>query len=95
MYPAHPDVSNLPAIFIYDSHPGGVGISGTAYDRLDDLFSAPLKSIEDCGCESGCPSCIQSPKCGNNNEPLDKAGATFLLRTRVIQKVKREPAGSR
>ncbi|MBI2843535.1 MAG: DEAD/DEAH box helicase [Armatimonadetes bacterium] len=79
-HPAHPDVSNLPAIFIYDGHPGGVGISQTAYGRLDEVLEAALKAIEDCACESGCPSCVQSPKCGNNNQPLDKAGAAFLLR---------------
>jgi DEAD/DEAH box helicase domain-containing protein len=94
-HPAHPDVSNLPAIFIYDAHPGGVGISETAYDRLDDLFSATLKAIEDCGCESGCPSCVQSPKCGNNNEPLDKAGAAFLLRELVRPKAVQKESGSR
>lgn len=79
-HPGHPDVDNLPAIFVYDAHPGGVGISETAYDRLQDVLEATLKAIDDCPCESGCPSCIQSPKCGNNNEPLDKAGAAFLLR---------------
>lgn len=79
-HPAHPDVSNLPAVFIYDAHPGGVGISETAYDRLEELLAATLKAIEDCKCEDGCPSCVQSPKCGNNNDPLDKSGAAFLLR---------------
>lgn len=79
-HPEHPDLGNLPAIFIYDAHPGGVGISETAYERLNELLEATLKAIEDCSCESGCPSCVQSPKCGNNNEPLDKDGAAFLLR---------------
>jgi DEAD/DEAH box helicase domain-containing protein len=79
-HPSHPDTNNLPAIFIYDAHPGGVGISETAYDRLDEVIEATLKAIEDCKCEDGCPSCVQSPKCGNNNEPLDKGGAAFLLR---------------
>jgi DEAD/DEAH box helicase domain-containing protein len=78
--PAHPDVSNLPTIFIYDAHPGGVGIAETAYDRLEDLLETTLKAIEDCPCDDGCPSCVHSPKCGNNNEPLDKDGAAFLLR---------------
>lgn len=79
-HPSHPDVSNLPAIFIYDAHPGGVGISETAYYRLDEVLATTLQAIEDCKCEDGCPSCVQSPKCGNNNEPLDKQGAAFLLR---------------
>lgn len=79
-HPSHPDVQDLPAIFIYDAHPGGVGIAETAYDQMEELLETTLKTIEDCACEDGCPSCVQSPKCGNNNEPLDKAGAAFLLR---------------
>ena len=79
-HPSHPDTENLAAIFIYDGHAGGVGLSRAAYDSLDDLLNATLKAIEDCPCEDGCPSCVQSPKCGNNNEPLDKAGAVYLLR---------------
>ncbi len=78
--PAHSDAQKLAAIFIYDAHPGGVGIAQTAYERLEEVFEATLKTIEDCTCTDGCPSCVQSPKCGNNNEPLDKAGAAFLLR---------------
>lgn len=85
-HPAHPDTDNLPAIFIYDAHPGGVGISETAYDKADEVFSTTLRVIEDCQCEDGCPSCVQSPKCGNNNEPLDKAGAAFLLRELMARK---------
>lgn len=72
--------TGLPTIFIYDGYPGGVGIAATAYDKLQQLLEATLKVIEDCPCEEGCPSCVQSPKCGNNNEPLDKNGAAFLLR---------------
>ena len=79
-HPEHPDVDGLAVIFIYDGYPGGVGLARTAYDCAEDLLSATLKAIEDCGCEDGCPSCVQSPKCGNNNEPLDKAGAVFMLR---------------
>jgi len=78
--PEHPDTDNHAAIFIYDGHRGGVGLSRTAYETYQDLLTATLKTIEDCECEDGCPSCIQSPKCGNNNEPLDKAGAVYLLR---------------
>lgn len=79
-HPAHPDTDRRAAIFIYDGHDGGVGLARAAYDLLLDLLAATLKTIEDCGCEDGCPSCVQSPKCGNNNEPLDKAGAALLLR---------------
>jgi DEAD/DEAH box helicase domain-containing protein len=79
-HPEHPDTDGLAAIFIYDGHEGGVGLARTAYDGLEELLEATLQAIEGCACEDGCPSCIQSPKCGNNNEPLDKAGALFLLR---------------
>jgi DEAD/DEAH box helicase domain-containing protein len=78
--PMHPSTGSLPTIFIYDGYPGGVGIAATAYDKLQQLLEATLRTIEDCPCEEGCPSCVQSPKCGNNNEPLDKNGAAFLLK---------------
>lgn len=79
-HPQHPDTDGMAAIFIYDGYPGGVGLARAAYDQITDLFTATLTAIEDCECDEGCPSCVQSPKCGNNNEPLDKAGAVFLLR---------------
>ncbi|MBI2706256.1 MAG: DEAD/DEAH box helicase [Actinobacteria bacterium] len=70
-----------PTIAIYDGHPGGAGIAELGYDAADDLLRATLDVIDSCRCASGCPSCVQSPKCGNGNDPLDKAGATALLRT--------------
>lgn len=79
-HPDHPDAGGCAAIFICDGHEGGVGLARAAYDSFAELLSATLETIESCGCDDGCPSCIQSPKCGNNNEPLDKAGAAFLLR---------------
>jgi len=78
-YPLYPDFG-APAIFIYEGHPGGVGITDTGYAMLDEWFAATLRTIETCPCEAGCPSCIQSPKCGNLNEPLDKRAAVVLLR---------------
>jgi DEAD/DEAH box helicase domain-containing protein len=78
-YPLHPQTQG-PAIFIYDGYPGGVGIMEKGYALLDTLMTATLEVIEACPCESGCPSCIQSPKCGNLNEPLDKRAAVMLLR---------------
>ena len=66
-------------IFIYDGIPGGVGIAERGYDILRDLWQATLDMLKECPCEEGCPSCVQSPKCGNNNEPLDKRGAGMLL----------------
>ncbi|MCH8883067.1 MAG: DUF1998 domain-containing protein [SAR324 cluster bacterium] len=76
--PIHPDTGK-PQVFIHDGHPGGVGISEHGYDIIEELWGATLEVIRDCPCESGCPGCIQSPKCGNNNQPLDKAVARLLL----------------
>jgi DEAD/DEAH box helicase domain-containing protein len=68
-----------PTIFIYDGHPGGVGITRAGFERFESLVDDALRLISECPCESGCPSCVQSPKCGNLNEPLSKAGAIELL----------------
>lgn len=68
-----------PTIFVYDGHPGGAGFAERGYDSLRVWLRATLEAIEACGCEAGCPSCVQSPKCGNRNNPLDKAGAVTLL----------------
>jgi len=70
-----------PTIFIYDGHPGGVGITLRGYERFERLLGDAERLIGECPCESGCPSCVQSPKCGNLNEPLHKAGALELMRT--------------
>ena len=77
--PNHPDTGR-PQIFIYDAFPGGVGIAEKGFDILEELWRATLSAIEECPCEAGCPSCIQSPRCGNNNEPLDKEAAVVILR---------------
>jgi DEAD/DEAH box helicase domain-containing protein len=76
---AHPQTGG-PTIFIYDGHPGGVGITRRGYDEFDRLVADARRLIGECPCQSGCPSCVQSPKCGNLNEPLSKAGALELLR---------------
>ncbi len=68
-----------PAIFIYDGHPGGAGIAELGYDAGHRHLAATLETLLRCPCATGCPSCVQSPKCGNLNEPLDKAGAVALL----------------
>jgi DEAD/DEAH box helicase domain-containing protein len=68
------------AVFIYDGHPGGVGIAARGFEDLPDLLSRVQTLIEACPCETGCPSCTHSPKCGNGNRPLDKAGAAHSLR---------------
>ncbi len=67
-------------IFIYDGHPGGVGITLRGYQRFERLLDDAERLIAECPCESGCPSCVQSPKCGNLNEPLHKEGALELMR---------------
>ncbi len=74
----HPQTGG-PTIFVYDGHPGGVGITHTAFARFEELCEDALRLIVGCGCADGCPSCVQSPKCGNLNEPLSKAGARLLL----------------
>ena len=66
-------------IFIYDGHPGGVGITLRGYEQFERLLGDAERLIAECPCESGCPSCVQSPKCGNLNEPLHKAGALELM----------------
>jgi DEAD/DEAH box helicase domain-containing protein len=74
----HPQTGSA-TIFIYDGHPGGIGIARTAFARFEELCRDAQRLIGECPCESGCPSCVQSPKCGNLNEPLSKAGALALL----------------
>jgi DEAD/DEAH box helicase domain-containing protein len=76
---AHPQTGG-PTIFIYDGHPGGVGITRRGYHEFERLIADARRLIGECPCESGCPSCVQSPKCGNLNEPLSKRGALELLR---------------
>ncbi|GAA3108989.1 helicase [Streptosporangium carneum] len=74
----HPDTGLL-TVFVYDGHEGGAGFAERGYARALDWLTATREAIASCECERGCPSCIQSPKCGNGNEPLDKTGALRLL----------------
>lgn len=71
--------TDAPAIFVYDGHPGGIGITRKGTASFEELVAASHKLISDCPCDDGCPSCIQSPKCGNLNEPLSKWGAINIL----------------
>lgn len=71
----------LPTIFIYDGYQGGAGIAELGYESADRHLAATLGVLESCPCADGCPSCVQSPKCGNGNQPLDKHGAIALLQT--------------
>jgi DEAD/DEAH box helicase domain-containing protein len=75
---AHPQTGG-PTIFIYDGHPGGIGITRRGFDEFERLVDDARRLIGECPCASGCPSCVQSPKCGNLNEPLSKRGALQLL----------------
>ncbi len=75
----HPDTGEL-TVFVYDGHPGGAGFAERGYAGLLAWLTATRDVIAECRCESGCPSCVQSPKCGNGNNPLDKEGAVRLLR---------------
>ncbi len=81
---AHPQTGG-PTIFIYDGHPGGVGITRQGFSRFERLVSDAQRLIGECACKDGCPSCVQSPKCGNLNEPLSKRGAFELLRRMALR----------
>jgi DEAD/DEAH box helicase domain-containing protein len=74
----HPDTGLL-TVFVHDGHPGGAGFAERGYTTAREWLTATRATITACECISGCPSCIQSPKCGNGNDPLDKAGAVLLL----------------
>jgi DEAD/DEAH box helicase domain-containing protein len=74
----HPD-TGAATIVVYDGHPGGAGFAERGFAVLRSWLQATRATVASCECESGCPSCVQSPKCGNGNEPLDKAGAVRVL----------------
>lgn len=69
-----------PVIFVYDGHEGGIGLTRRAFDVADEWLRTALAIITECGCDSGCPACVQDPQCGSGNQPLDKEGAEFILR---------------
>jgi DEAD/DEAH box helicase domain-containing protein len=83
--PQHPDTGEG-QVFIYDGFPGGVGLAEKGFELLRELWQATYEMVQECPCEAGCPSCVQSPKCGNNNEPLDKAAAVLIL-AELLRKV--------
>ncbi|WP_312858432.1 DEAD/DEAH box helicase [Pseudonocardia pini] len=74
----HPDTGS-PTVFVHDGHPGGAGLAERGHAVLERWLWATRSAIRDCACRTGCPSCVQSPKCGNGNVPLDKAGAVAVL----------------
>jgi DEAD/DEAH box helicase domain-containing protein len=71
--------TEAPTVFVYDGHPGGAGFAERAYATAAEWLRATREAISSCGCESGCPSCVQSPKCGNGNNPLNKEDAVKVL----------------
>jgi DEAD/DEAH box helicase domain-containing protein len=75
--------TDRPTVFIYDGHPGGVGITERGFAAFEGWVEDTARMLEGCPCADGCPSCVQSPKCGNLNEMLDKAGALTFLRRMV------------
>ena len=82
-----------PVIFVYDGYEGGIGLTEKAYEILPDLFATAHALVRDCRCDDGCPSCIYSPKCGNDNQPLDKIATIMILKDLCIEPEKGESAG--
>lgn len=76
--PQHGQVGGA-AVFIYDGHPGGVGLAHRAFEVIEELLQKTRLLVENCPCEDGCPSCIHSPKCGSGNKPLDKQACIYIL----------------
>jgi DEAD/DEAH box helicase domain-containing protein len=74
----HPQL-NSAAVFIYDGIAGGAGLNRAAFDRIENLLERTRDIIAGCACETGCPSCVHSPKCGSGNRPIDKPAAVFIL----------------
>ncbi|HEV7212894.1 MAG TPA: DEAD/DEAH box helicase [Blastococcus sp.] len=89
----HPDTGEA-TIFVYDGHPGGAGFAERGFAVLRQWLTATRATVASCECESGCPSCVQSPKCGNGNDPLDKAGAVRILDVVLDELAAAEGAGS-
>ena len=85
--------TGTPAVFIYDGLPGGAGLCRAAFPELEKLFLPVRDLLRRCPCETGCPSCVHSPKCGSGNRPIDKAGALFLLERLVTEPKPLHPLG--
>ena len=76
--PHHPHTERA-TVFIYDGYPGGVGLTEAGFEVVEELMTRTARLIDDCDCADGCPACVQSPQCGNGNEPLSKSPAVTLL----------------
>src|SRR4029079_350199 len=90
----HPDTGML-TVFVYDGHPGGAGFAERGFRAARAWLTATRDTIAACGCTEGCPSCIQSPKCGNQNNPLDKVGAARLLDELLVGAPPEQPLQAR
>jgi len=87
--PLHPQVGRA-CVFIYDGTPGGVGLARLAFAKAEEALSRTLAVVAGCPCETGCPSCVQSPKCGSGNRPIDKVACRFLLEVLMSGKLPEE-----
>ncbi|SFD87904.1 DEAD/DEAH box helicase domain-containing protein [Actinopolyspora alba] len=87
----HPNTGE-PTVFVHDGHPGGAGFADRGFAALFPWLAATREAIVACDCSAGCPSCVQSPKCGNGNEPLDKAGAVAVLDVLLAERNDAAPA---
>ncbi|MGO0576493.1 DEAD/DEAH box helicase [Ornithinimicrobium panacihumi] len=84
--PSHPD-TGLPTVMVYDGHPGGAGFARRGYRAAATWLASTRDLVEACACTSGCPACVQSPKCGSGNDPLHKAGAVAVLSHLLSERV--------
>ena len=84
--PLHAQVGRA-CVFVYDGAPGGVGLSRLAFAKADEALDRTLAAVAGCPCETGCPSCVHSPKCGSGNRPIDKVACRFLLELLVSGKM--------
>ncbi|HOY57291.1 MAG TPA: DUF1998 domain-containing protein [Verrucomicrobiota bacterium] len=89
----HPDTSAA-SVFVYDGFPGGIGIAEKALELFGELVITTAELIRDCPCEDGCPSCVYSPKCGNDNRSLDKKAALIIL-SELVRAIRNQPPGRR
>jgi len=78
--PVHAETGG-PVVFVYDGYEGGIGLSENAYRLFNEIAGNTLLLVEECPCETGCPSCVFSPKCGNDNQPLDKKATIRVLQS--------------
>jgi DEAD/DEAH box helicase domain-containing protein len=92
-YPFHEQLSG-PAVFIYDGYPGGVGLSRKAFEKIDELLDFTYRAIAECTCETGCPSCVHSPKCGSGNRPIDKQASLQILDRLLMKQPSRKDAAA-